>query len=291
MTRIIGISSGKGGVGKSTVSANLAIALNKLDEKVLLVDCNLSTPHLSYYLGVNNYQYTLNDIIADRVEPEDAIYNYDGVRFIPSSLKLQDLIGVDLRLFKKTIQKTINPDEYDYIILDSAPGLGREAICVLHSANELLFVTTPFVPVVNDVIRSVNVLKQMGDKKAGVILNMVTGDSHELFNNAIQDVMNIPIVGEIPFDDRLDKSIVMNTPIVNYSPVSPATIGFMKLAANLSGEKYEPPNRFEQTFYRIKNKIFESTSSRIQMPQTKKLIEREMILQEGQNTEKLKKLV
>ena len=54
MTRIIGISSGKGGVGKTTVTANLALALKKMGKRVLMIDCNLSTPHLSYYLGVTD---------------------------------------------------------------------------------------------------------------------------------------------------------------------------------------------------------------------------------------------
>ena len=289
LTRIIGISSGKGGVGKTTVIANLAIALKKLGKRVLIIDCNMSTPHLSYYLGVNNYKKTLNDIMSDRLDPEKAMYNYDGVQFIPSSLNLRDLVGINLRSFKKVISKIKDPNKFDFIILDSAPGLGREAICVMNAADEILFVTTPHVPMLNDVIRSVNVLKQMGRKKVGIVLNMMSGSGHEIADNIVEDVLNIPIVGIIPFEKSMKQSMVMGTPMMDYNPVSKSSMAFMELAANLSGEEYLPPTRFEQMTNILKNKVFDIANRRINMTQTKEFIEREMILQEGQNDDPVKR--
>ncbi len=292
VTRVIGISSGKGGVGKTTVTANLALALENLGKSVLMIDCNMSTPHLSYYLGVNNYRHTLNDVMSGRVSENTAMYNYDGVRFIPASLNLSDLVGLDLRKFKKSISKIEKTEKFDYILLDSAPGLGKEAICVMNAADEVLFVTTPFVPMMNDVMRSVSVLKEMGRKRVGVVLNMTSGKGYELVDKTVESVLNLPIVGEIPFDRNMNRSLVMGTPILQYNPLSPASIGFMELAANLSGEKYSPPSRLDIFTNNIKNRLFEVTNERIKMTQTKEFVEKEMILQEGQNiAEKLRKLV
>ena len=63
LTKIIGIISGKGGVGKTTFSANLAIALSNFGKRVVVVDCNITTPHLAYYLGAKNYSITLNNVL------------------------------------------------------------------------------------------------------------------------------------------------------------------------------------------------------------------------------------
>jgi len=283
LTRIIGISSGKGGVGKTTVIANLALALKKLGKRVLIIDCNMSTPHLSYYLGVNNYKTTLNDVMSNKVKPEKAMYNYDGVKFMPASLNLRDLIGLNLRSFKKVVSKIKDPEKFDFIILDSAPGLGREAICVMNAADEILFVTTPHVPMLNDVVRSVNVLKQMGRKKVGIVLNMVSGGGHEVIDSTVEDVLNIPIVGIIPFEKSMKQSMVIGTPMMDYNPVAKSSMAFMELAANLSGEEYFPPSRVDQMKNMFKNRAFDFANRKINMTQTKDFIEREMILQEGQN--------
>lgn len=291
MTRIIGISSGKGGVGKTTVIANLALALQRLGKKVMMVDCNLSTPHLSYYLGVNNYHATLNDVMRGTASVEAAMYNYDGVRFVPASLKLNDLIGVDLRGFKKTIMRFVNPDKADYILLDSAPGLGREAMCVLNASQEILFVTTPFIPMINDVVRCVDVLKQLGRKKVGIVLNMASGKRYELFGRTVEGVVGMPVVGEVPFDRNMVYSLVMGTPMLSYDPQSESSIAFMQLAATLSGEHYEPPSRLARAFSKVRGAVRGAASSRIKMMQEQDSVEDEIFIQEGQHEEKLKKII
>lgn len=285
MIRVIGISSGKGGVGKTTVVANLALALKNLGKRVLIIDCNLSTPHLSYYLGVNNYRSTLNDVMLDRAKLESAIYNYEGIKFIPASLDMEDLIGLDLRKFKRTVMQLSDPSSLDFILLDSAPGLGREAVCVLNAADEILFVSNPFVPMINDVMRCLSVIKQIGRKKVGIVLNMVTGNGYELLGKVVENVTKVPVVGTIAFDKNMYYSLVSGEPILEYNPCSHASVGFMELAANLTGEVYSPPGKMERIAALIKNKISDFRSAHSKIPQTKDFVERELILQEGQDKE------
>lgn len=286
MTRIIGISSGKGGVGKTTVTANLALSLKKMGKRVLMIDCNLSTPHLSYYLGVTDYNSTLNDVIKRRVSSSNALYNYDGVWFLPASLRLKDLAGLDLRSFRKAIGKIADPDKFDYVLLDSAPGLGRESICVLNAADEILFVTTPFVPMVNDVLRSIEVLKQLGRKKVGIVLNMANEKKYEIYADTIERLIGIPVVGSIPTDSSIVHGLVLGDPIVKFDPMSDASISFMRLAATLSDEEYEPPNSIR----RFANKITKPFRHRsIRMMQDMEDLESEIYLQEGQKNQELKK--
>lgn len=239
MTRIIGIVSGKGGVGKSTVAVNLALALKKFKKSVTLVDCNLSTPHLSYYLGANDYTGTINDVLRDKMDIQSALYNYNGVRYLPASVKFEDLIGVELTKFKKHLIKL--EKNTDFIIMDAAPGLGKEALFVMDSSKEIIFVTSPFVPMIGDVIRCKEVLKQFGEKKMSLMLNMVTYGTHELKKEVVEEVTGLPILGEIPYDSNVTESLVMRYPLLEYKPDSLSSINFMRVASLLAEKDYELP--------------------------------------------------
>lgn len=256
MARIIGISSGKGGVGKSTLASNLALALKSFDQRVTIVDCNLSTPHLSYYLGVDGYKATLNDVLRGKIHMDEAIYNYNGIRYVPASLKLEDLTGIDLAKFSKAMRQLASPEKANFVILDSAPGLGNEAVNVLNASDEIIFVTTPFVSAVNDVIRSAEVVKEIGSRKLSIVLNMTTGKKHELTPETVEKLTGIPVIGCIPLDKSVVQSMVFGSPVLSYSPGSAASIEFMRIAARLADVEYRGPSMVDKFFARLRSLVF-----------------------------------
>ncbi len=253
MTRIIGIVSGKGGVGKSTVALNLALALKKFKKSVTLVDCNLSTPHLSYYLGATDYIGTINDVLRDKMDIQASLYNYNGIRYLPASVKFEDLVGIELTKFKKHLLKL--EKNTDFIILDAAPGLGKEALFVMDACREVMFVTMPFVPMIGDVIRCREVLRQFGEKKMGILLNMVTYGTHELKKDVIEEVTGLPVIGEIPYDRNITQSLIMRYPLLEYKPDSLASINFMRIASLFAEKDYEIPMKvkWHKLFTAVRN--------------------------------------
>lgn len=278
MARIIGIASGKGGVGKTTVSTNLALALRDFGKRVLLIDCNLSTPHLAYYLGVSNYKYTLNDAMLGKVNINSAAHLKDGIKYIPASLNLKDLSGVDIMDFKKHLKK-LDKDKYDFILIDSAPGLGREALAVLDAADEIIFVTTPFVPMVNDVIRSSDVLRSLkGTKNVSVVMNMITDGMHEIFSKSVTNFTGFPVVGEITYDQNVVYGLAAKSPVVNFKPGSSSSVNFKSLAAYLSGEKYKVPGSYKikRALRTLKNKM---SSRSVIMPQSNEDLTEDVFIQ------------
>lgn len=279
MTRIIGVASGKGGVGKTTVSTNLALALRDFGKKVLLVDCNLSTPHLAYYLGVSNYKYTINDVVLGKIGIENAPQLKDGIKYIPASLDLKDLEKVDVMDLKKHVKKLAQADKFDYIILDSAPGLGREALAVLDAAEEIIFVTTPFIPMVNDIIRSAEILRRIkGVKNINVVMNMVTEGSHEIFGRSITGLTGFPILGQVSYDQSIVYGLAVKSPVINFKPNSISSIDFRKLAAGISGIDYKVPKsyRMRKVFRKMKNKLF---SRGVYMPQSTDDLNEDLLIQ------------
>jgi septum site-determining protein MinD len=264
LTRILGIVSGKGGVGKSTVATNLAIALEKFKKNVILIDCNLSTPHLSHYFGIGDYHATINDVLLEKVDIYSALYNYDGVRIIPASVKIKDLVNIEVGNLKKHVEK-LPSKKVDFIILDSAPGLGREALSVFNTSNELIFVTNPFVPMINDIIRCKEIAKGFGEKNMSIAVNMVNYGKNELTSKSIEKFSGMDVLGEIPFDRSVVNSLVLKMPVIEYRPNSLASISFMKLASLLVGKEYKTPMKFR--LHKFAKKIKSLIFSEIIMPQ------------------------
>jgi len=234
-TRIIGIVSGKGGVGKTSFSANLAIALTMLGKKVVVVDCNVTTPHLSYYLGVQNFSTTLNNVFAGDVDAQFAPLDHNGVMFIPASERFEDLKNVDMKDLDKITKKLAASGKFEFIILDSAPGLGREAIGVLNAANEIIFVTTPTAPNIMDVARCDEVARVLGHKKFGMVLNMVRGKDHEITPSRAEELFHMPVLGVVPFDENIMDSTAEGVPILWYKSKAPSCKYLLSIASRVAG--------------------------------------------------------
>lgn len=241
MTRIIGIVSGKGGVGKTTLVANLGSILStKFKKSVVIVDCNVTTSHLGLYLGMYYTPVTLNNVLLGEEEMGSAMYDhFTGMKVVPASLTLKDVQGVDIFNLKDAIKQLFG--KADIVILDSAPGLGREALSVLRACDEVLYITTPFVPSTMDIIRLNEVINELGVKPLGIVLNMKSKEKYELNPSEVEGLVELPVIASIPLDNNVKRSLSLKTPVVTYMPHSPASKEITALAAKIVGEKYEPP--------------------------------------------------
>ncbi|MEM5853595.1 MAG: cell division ATPase MinD [Candidatus Aenigmatarchaeota archaeon] len=246
MTRSIAIISGKGGVGKTTLTSNLAAALATLGEDVVAVDGNLTTPNLGMHVGMHFAPHTLHDVLKGKVKLKDAIYPHPfGFKVIPASLCVDDLTGIDPSgLYEIVFNLT---GKTNYILIDSAAGLGREAISALQATSEVLPVTNPNLPSVADLLRTVKLAERLGKKVIGIVLNRVGKKDYELKKEEIEEMIGYPVVAQIPEDKNIPKAIFAKMPVVNYSPNSPASIEFKKLACLLTGRPFLEKQRFHFT--------------------------------------------
>ncbi|MEM5773340.1 MAG: AAA family ATPase, partial [Candidatus Aenigmatarchaeota archaeon] len=181
MVRIIDVCSGKGGVGKTTIAANLSLALTQLGKKVAVVDCNLTTSHLSLLFGAYSYPLTLNNFLRKEARFEDVVYTHpSGLRIVPASLELKDLVDVDVSNFKENLKEIFK--DFDFVFLDSAPGLGKEALIPLQAADEVLFVANPFLPSLVDVVKCKQLINSFDSRPIvlGIILNRMKKKSYEI---------------------------------------------------------------------------------------------------------------
>lgn len=236
MRHVLGVLSGKGGVGKTTVSTNLALAMHNLGEDVVVVDADLKNPTLGIQLGVFDYDHTLHDVMEKGMPLLEAMYIHKtGLKFVPSHVSLTYL-GID----SSKLRRVFN-DIYFTSIIDSPPGLGNEALSVMEVCDEALVVTTPSLPDVAGAMRTIEVAKSMGVLVKGVVLNKVMGRDYEVTANEIEAVTGTPVIKTIPWDNTLLRSVSQKQPVVEFNQYTKSSISFYELASKLTGLDYNKP--------------------------------------------------
>lgn len=237
MVRIISICSGKGGVGKTTVTTNLGLALQKLGKSAAVIDTNFTTAHLGLYFGMLNSPYTLNDFLLGRSSMASVVQTHpSGLRIVPASLNFSDLGGMDVSNLRSMLLNEFRM--CDFILLDSAPGYGREALISLGSSDEAIFVANPFIPSVVDIAKAKHVMEAMDHKPSalGIIVNRVRGKNYELKPEEIWQFTGMAVLGSIPESEKIlacsnSKSQSLRT--------GPAHRSFMKIASGLASVYYK----------------------------------------------------
>ena len=239
MSKFIVITSGKGGVGKTTTAVNLAAAMNALDEDVTLVDVNLTTPNVGLHLGAPVVPVTLNHVLAGKAELVDAIYEHSsGTKVIPSSLSIKDLKKLNEKDLLTTAKDLRNIS--DIILFDSAAGLGSEANVAISIADEIIIVTNPEIPAVTDALKTAKLAEDMGKIVKGVIITRVRNNKSEMSLSSIKEMLELPILGIVPEDENIQEALALRNAIVITHPRSKAARAYRNIAANILGKKIEP---------------------------------------------------
>ncbi len=242
MSRIIVITSGKGGVGKTTVTANLGMAIARCGRKIALVDADFGLRNLDLLLGLENrVVYTALDVLAGQCRLEQALVKdkrQEGVVLLPAAQSRMKE-AVNPAQMKKLI--SVLADKFDYVIIDSPAGIETGFQNAIAAAKEALIVTTPEIAAVRDADRVVGLLEAQGIKKTHLIVNrlkpaMVQADQMMSVED-VQEILAIPLIGIIPDDERVIVSSNRGEPLVLGEQVSLPGIAINNIARRLEGEK------------------------------------------------------
>jgi septum site-determining protein MinD len=253
MSRLIVITSGKGGVGKTTTAINLGAAINYFNEDVLIIDANLTTPNVGLHLGSPEAPVNLNHVLRGEAEPFEAIYEHEsGMKIMPSSLSIKELkkIKTDkLRNLKKDFKKLSK-----IIILDSAAGLGEEANSAISLADEVIIVTNPEMPALTDALKTIKLAQQIKKPVIGVIVTRVKKNDIEMQPDTVKEMLEIPVLGMVPEDICVQKSLSIKNPVVHSHPKSKAARAYKEIAARLLDVEYDSDIDKESWWERFKKK-------------------------------------
>ena len=239
MARIIAISSGKGGVGKTTLVANLSAALAQYGKSVVALDANLTTSNLALHLGMHLYPKTLHDVFERKAGIRDVTYTHKtGFKVIPADISFRKLRNVRSHEYIDVFYRLI--EENDFILIDSPAGLGKDSLATIEAADELITITNPELPAITDALKLSILANKYSTHNLGVVVNRIKRESHEVPVDHIEKMLGLPAIGKIPEDKEVRKAIALKEPVVSYSPKSPAAQHMIALAANLVGEEHTP---------------------------------------------------
>lgn len=238
MSKLIVITSGKGGVGKTTSAINLGAALNQFGKEVLVIDCNLSTPNIGIHLGSPDAPINLTHILNEKAEVLEGVYEHEsGLKIIPSSLSIKELEKIKpekLKEFKKEFKKIC-----EYIIVDSAAGLGIEAMSAIRIADELIIITNPEMPAITDALKAIKMAQKEKIPIMGAIITKVKKDLIEMTPESVKEMLEIPILGMVPQDVSISESLNLKDAVVHTHPKSNASRAYKEIAAKILGISYD----------------------------------------------------
>ena len=237
MTRFIVFTSGKGGVGKTTMAVNVAAALHKYKKSTLLVDANVTTPNVSVLLGMPKLPITLHDVLAKKAKVEESIYIHpSGLKVLPAGLSMKSMKKKKRIEVAQALNDVVGM--FDYVIIDCAAGLGNEARIAIEAGDEVIVVTNPEIHALTDALKAIEFSKELGIYPTGVILNRVTGKKYEMNVNNVEKFLEVPVIGIVPEDEHVKKAISMKKPVVYTYPKSAASRAIKRIAAKIAGEDY-----------------------------------------------------
>ncbi len=238
MGRIIVITSGKGGVGKTTTAINLGAAINNFGKDVIVLDGNLTTPNVGVHLGSPEVPVNLNHVLSKKADLNEAVYEHDsGLKIIPSSLSMKEAKKTKPEQLKN-IRKELESIS-DYVIIDCAAGLGKEAESAIELADEIIIVTNPEMPAITDALKAVKLAEEMKKPVIGAIITKVRKDEIEMSPETVKEMLEVPILGMIPHDLDISRSLNSRNAVVNVFPKGKPSRAYKEIASRLVNVDYD----------------------------------------------------
>lgn len=242
MGEAIVITSGKGGVGKTTTSANLGTALALQGKKVCLIDTDIGLRNLDVVLGLENrIIYDLVDVVEGRCKIHQALVKdkrFEDKLFLLPAAQTSDKSAVNPEQMKKLVGEL--KQEYDYIIIDCPAGIEQGYKNAVAGAEKAIVVTTPEVSAVRDADRIIGLLeKEEHIDPPKLVINRIR--NHMMSNGDMLDIdeitthLSIDLIGIVMDDDEVIRSSNQGEPIA-LNPNSKASIAYRNIARRILGE-------------------------------------------------------
>lgn len=241
--RIITVTSGKGGVGKSNFVVNLAISLSQMGKKVLIFDADVGMGNDDVLMGFLP-KYNVFDVIFNGKEIEDVVITGPyGVMLLPGGSGLTKVEELTNEQRESFIKKLAGLSGLDYILMDTGAGINRSVLGFVACCEELVVLTTPEPTSLTDAYSLLKAITHFKIKKsAKVVINRAIDEKEAVltfnkFNNAVSNFlkMNLEYLGSIAEDRKLVQAVRTQQPVVICFPHSEASQDVIKIAKKLIG--------------------------------------------------------
>ncbi|MCK8518290.1 cell division ATPase MinD [Methanoculleus sp. 7T] len=248
MIRAYTIASGKGGTGKTTVTANLGTALAQYGRETCIIDTDMGMANLGLVLGLTETPVTLHEVLAGKAPIQDAMYEGPyGLKVVPSGLSLEGFQNANPERLKDVMRDLT--DRCDFLLLDAPAGIGTDAVIPLTVADEVLLVVNPEISSLVDALKIKILTEMIGGSVAGAVLNRATLESTDVNRKKIEKALGVPVLDTVPEDANVRRAAAARTPVIVRSPGSESSKAFRRIAATLAGVPVEEkPDAVQEGF-------------------------------------------
>ena len=263
MGEVIVITSGKGGVGKTTTTANIGAGLSQLGKKVIVIDTDLGLRNLDVVMGLENQiVYNLVDVIEGTCRLKQAAIRdrrYENLYLLPSA-QTKDKSAISPEQMKKLTSEL--KEEFDYVLLDCPAGIEQGFKNAISAADRALVVTTPEVSAIRDADRIIGLLEANEIKKINLIVNRIRMDMVKRGDMmSIEDVVEIlaiDLIGAVPDDENIVVSTNQGEPLVGDNSLPGKA--YLNICKRIMGEDVPYLDLSSDGFFKKLSKIFKKSN-------------------------------
>ncbi|MEZ4265444.1 MAG: MinD/ParA family protein [Myxococcota bacterium] len=240
--RVVAVTSGKGGVGKTSLTVNLALLFARQGRRVLIIDGDTGLANVDILMDLQP-RATLRHLLAGEVGIEDVLLeSKHGVTILPGGSGVAELAELSVMAQRELLESVDGlGDQFDTVLVDTAAGIGSNARFFAGAAQEVLVVATPEPTAMADAYAMIKVLsRHCGVTRVGVVLNQVVGkeEARDVFERLDQLCarflpVSLDFVGAIPRDAHVREAVMAQLPLVVAYPASPAAQALAKLADDI----------------------------------------------------------
>lgn len=248
-SRVISFTSGKGGVGKTSIACNVGLALTQLGNRVLLIDADLSLANVDVVLGLTP-KGTIRHVVEGHANFKDILLSTpEGLDIIPASSgfeSLAQLTGEQKLMLRDQVDSIAS--DYDYILIDTAAGIGSDVLFFNTASHEIVCVVNGEPTSLTDAYALIKVLStRFGEKSISILVNNVldAAEADRTFSRlrgAVERFLqgNIKSLGFVPTDGRVREAVQGRAAFQSAYPSSQASLAVAKIAKALDSGFYEP---------------------------------------------------
>lgn len=237
--RVFALVSGKGGVGKTNIAANLALLLSQRGRRVLLVDADLGLANVDIVMGLTT-RYTLFDAISGRATLDEILVEGPGgVVVLPAASGIYEMTCLDdTQRYSILHQIDALESRFDTVLIDNSAGISRDVQFFAGAAREVAVVTDPEPTAITDAYATIKILCQRRvHRHFHLLVNNTASDEdgREVYRKLTTVTgrfldVSISLLGSIPHDENLNRAVMARRPLVELFPGSPASLGLARLA-------------------------------------------------------------
>jgi flagellar biosynthesis protein FlhG len=250
IARTITVTSGKGGVGKTNIVANMAIALGQAGRRVIILDADLGLANIDVVFGIRP-KHSLNDVISGAMRLEEILIPGPcGVNIIAGGSGMAELAHLDPTASQNLFEQLrFLEDRTDYLLIDTGAGISRSIISFCLAADQIVVVTNPEPTALADAYGIIKIISQERPlAHVSLLVNRADSEQEgrfiqERLRTVAAEFLQFPVhdLGYLPQDPTLYLAVRQQTPLLLFSPMSPAAVGIRRLVTEGLHENMPSP--------------------------------------------------